>query len=335
MTTATQVPPPPSARPVASGQRPTGAAPVRLIRSELLKFFTTNAWWIFAILIFVSTSLVLVINLLIANERLIQADRMRSDGPPRFEPDPNAPPEQQIPPEQIEEMQRQWERDSNRSLVLTDTAADVFTSGQFLVLLFLVIIGALLVTNEFHHQTATATFLTTPHRTAVILAKLAAAIILGIGIWVVVTAIDIGVGATFYSLKWHEVVITDWSIVRSVLMNLLAFVVWVVLGVGFGVLIRNQLGATITGGALYLISYPVAFTFFGLIYTFIIKEDWVWNGIVALPGVASNIMVQPERVEIMPGVFAPTWWAAALVLVGYAVVAGVLGTLITRKRDIS
>jgi len=37
----------------------------------------------------------------------------------------------------------------------------------------------------------------------------------------------------------------------------------------------------------------------------------------------------------MPGVFAPTWWAAALVLVGYAVVAGVLGTLITRKRDIS
>ena len=37
------------------------------------------------------------------------------------------------------------------------------------------------MTNEFFHQTATTTFLTTPHRTAVILAKLVAAIVLGAG----------------------------------------------------------------------------------------------------------------------------------------------------------
>ena len=35
----------------------------------------------------------------------------------------------------------------------------------------MVILGALIVTNEFYHQTATTTFLTTPHRTAVILAQ--------------------------------------------------------------------------------------------------------------------------------------------------------------------
>ena len=31
----------------------------------------------------------------------------------------------------------------------------------------------------------------------------------------------------------------------------------------------------------------------------------------------------------------PPWWVGALVLIGYGVVAGVIGTLITRKRDIS
>ena len=52
---------------------------------------------------------------------------------------------------------------------------------------------------------------------------------------------------------------------RSVLMNLLAYVIWAVLGVGLGVLIRSQLGATLTGAAFYLLSFPVAAVVFGSI----------------------------------------------------------------------
>jgi ABC-2 type transport system permease protein len=332
MTTATQVRPAPPA-----GSRPSGAAPMRLIKAELLKVFTTNSWWIFGILVFVSTGLALTINLLIANESLNQAELMAKEGMPNFgEVPPGAPPDYQGPSqEDIAAMQADWLARSDVNRVLLNSAADVFTSGQFLVLLFMVIIGALVVTNEFHHQTATATFLTTPHRTAVILAKLAAATILGIGFWVVVTAIDIGAGATFFGLSGYDVLLTDWQVVRSILMNLLAFVLWVILGVGFGVLIRNQLGATITGGALYLVSFPIAFTFFGLVRTFLIKEDWVWQWMVAVPGVASNMMIRVEPMQFEPGVFGPPWWVAALVLTGYAVVASVVGTLITRKRDIS
>jgi hypothetical protein len=332
MSTATQVRPSPQ-----PGGRPAGVAPVRLVKAELLKIFTTNSWWIFGILAVVSTGLALTINLLVANESLNQAKRMAAEGMPNFgEVPPGAPPDfQGPPPEEVAAMQADWLARSDVNRVLLNMAADVFTSGQFLVLLFMVVIGALVVTNEFHHQTATATFLTTPHRTAVILAKLGAATILGIGFWVLVTAIDIGAGATFFGLSGYDILLTDWQVVRAILMNLLAFVIWVILGVGFGVLIRNQLGATITGGALYLVSFPIAFTFFGLVRTFLIKEDWVWQWMVAVPGVASNMMIRVEPMQFGPGVFGPPWWVAALVLVGYAVIASVVGTLITRKRDIS
>ena len=42
--------------------------------------------------------------------------------------------------------------------------AEIFTSGQFLGLMLVIIVGVLVVTNEYTHQTATATFLTTPRR---------------------------------------------------------------------------------------------------------------------------------------------------------------------------
>jgi hypothetical protein len=52
---------------------------------------------------------------------------------------------------------------------------------------------------------------------------------------------------------------------------------------------------------------------------------------VAWPGVASQVMISPE--PVLPD--SPDWWVGALVLAGYGVLFGVIGTLITRKRDIS
>jgi len=315
--------------PAVTGARPTGSRPGRLIKSELLKIFTTNAWWIFAILVFATTAVALLLNIVIANEELRFADQMAGQGPPTY------PPDQAPPPDQIERERADFARQTDIGRIVLNSTASVFTSGQFFGLLLMVIIGALVVTNEFHHQTATSTFLATPHRTAVIVAKLATAAIMALGFWAVVTAINIGVGSAYFGLSGYDVLLTDWTVVRAVLMNLLGYVVWAILGLGLGVLIRNQLGATITGGAMYLISFPVAITFFGLVRNFIIKHDWVYNGIVAVPGVASFLMISVEPITFSETATSPPWWVAALVLVGYAVLAGVVGTLITRKRDIS
>lgn len=56
----------------------------------------------------------------------------------------------------------------------------------------------------------------------------------------------------------------------------------------------------------------------------VVKWQVVW------PAVASQVMISGSSTEL-----TPDWWVGALVLVGYALVSGVFGVLITRRRDIS
>ena len=72
-----------------------------------------------------------------------------------------------------------------------NVAANLYTSGQFLGVLLVMLLGAIMVTNEFFHLTATTTFLVTPHRERVVLAKLAAAVLLGLVFWLVTTVLNL------------------------------------------------------------------------------------------------------------------------------------------------
>jgi hypothetical protein len=47
------------------------------------------------------------------------------------------------------------------------------------------------------------------------------------------------------------------------------------------------------------------------------------------------VMVSAEPIQFGPGDSGPAWWVGALVLVGYGVLAGAIGTMIMRRRDIS
>lgn len=313
--------------------RAGGPAPLRLVRAELLKIWTTNTWWIFGILSLAVTGIALLVNTVVAENQLNFAEQQANQPPPDFKG--GFAPGQGPSPDEIRRIEEDWARQADVGRVATIAAANIYTSGQLFGLLFMVVLGALVVSNEFFHQTATVTFLTTPRRTSVILGKLTAAMLLAAGFWAVTTAISVGIGASFFSLGGYDPGLTDWPIQRSVLMNLLAYVVWAVLGVGVGVLIRSQLGATLTAAALYLLSYPLAVGFFGLIRQYVIRADWVLDWMVVVPGIASRLMTAAEPELPGFGGDAPAWWIGALVLVGYAVVTGVIGTLITRRRDIS
>ena len=71
------------------------------------------------------------------------------------------------------------------------------------------------MTNEYFHQTATATFLTTPHRTRVIVAKLVAGVLLATGFWLVTTAINVESGRWTSPSHGYGFPFTDPSILRS------------------------------------------------------------------------------------------------------------------------
>jgi ABC-2 type transport system permease protein len=282
-----------------------------LIRGELLKIRTTNTWWLFGLGILGFTALALLINCVVANETL--------DSPP---PDVTG-----LDPEEAAQSQANFAAQSS----VIRQAANIYTSGQFFGGLFVLLLGMLLITNEFYHQTATATFLTTPHRSAVVMAKLITAMAFAAFFWVIITGIDVAVGAIFLNSQGYSPSLGEWEVQRAILFNLLVFMLWAILGVGFGALIRNQVGAVVTGAALYLIGTQIAQAVFFLIYEFVIKEDWVLTSMVVVPAVAAQILTSPN--ELYPE--APEYWVGGIVMLAYGAIAGLVGTLIMRTRDIS
>ena len=274
---------------------------MRLVRSEILKIRTTNVWWLFAL-----GALGMLVIAFFFNARSLY---FALNPPEGMSPQEAAQLAALASPE-----------------VITPYLA---TSGQYFGLMFVLLLGIITVTNEFHHQTATTTFLTTPHRTAVIAAKAAAAAIFGFIIFVVTTAITIPATAVYLSAQDVPTAFGDWPVTRSILLNGLAYGLWALIGVGIGVLIRSQIAATVTALVVYLVGTNALGLIIGLLADWL-KAEWINDVIWALPAQASGLMVSGDS---MPD--QPQYWVGALVLLGWAVVTGGIGTLIMRNRDIS
>lgn len=296
-----------------------------LIRSELMKIRTTNVWWLFGIGVIFFTGLALLIWIFQADQEISNA--LRSAAEPFTPP----PPDANVSPAELDTMRRQFEYSHDINRVLRASAANIYTSGQFFGVLFVMLLGAILFTNEFHHQTATATFLTSPRRSSVILSKFATAVIAAAVFWILTTAINVTAGSIFFNAKGYGSQLDEWPVTRAILMNGLAFGLWGILGVGLGVLIRNQIGAVLTGAIAYVVGTQVVTGVFQLIYLLWIQKEWVIKAAVLWPSVASQVMVSPEQ-TLIP---SAQWWVGALVLVGYGLLFGIIGTLFTRRRDIS
>jgi ABC-2 type transport system permease protein len=280
-----------------------GPVATHLIRSEYLKIRTTNTWWIFGLGTIGATALALLVNIL-------QAHYFLTGTPPTGAED-----------------QAAFTLQHN---VITQ-AANIYTSGQFFGGLFVMVLAILMITNEYHHQTATSTFLTTPHRTAVVLAKFVTAAIASVFFWLLTTVLDIITGAIYLKAEGYGSQLGEWSIQRAVLINLMVFVLWAVFGVGIGVLIRSQIGATVTATLLYVAGTQVAYIVTFLVHQFWIKKDWVLTLQVLVPARAAEIAVSPNKLFEQ----SPPEWVGAAVLIGYGLVLGLIGTSIMRKRDIS
>lgn len=281
----------------------------RLLRSEFRKIVTTNTWWLFLLAVLAFTALAFAFNAIQAHAYLHQ-------------PAPQLPPN--VPPDQARQIRAAYE--ARTSPVVQ--AASLYTSGQYFGLLFVLLLGILVVTNEFFHQTATATFLATPKRTLVIAGKLAVTVLSAVGLCVATMVVCVIAGAIFLGIEGVGPALTDPAVLRAIGLNLLAYGIWAIFGVGFGTLIRSQLVAVIIALALYLVASQIAAGLVQLIAV-LTHQEWVQNLAVAVPSVASQAMISGGDI---PG--SPPQWLGALVLIGYAVVAGGIGTLLTRSRDV-
>jgi ABC-2 type transport system permease protein len=275
---------------------------MNLIRAELLKIRTTNTWWVFLLITLPLWGLTLMFN---GFQTAFLLDPGSTEG---------------MSPEDAEQI-----------IAASDpanVAANLYTNGQFFGVAIVMLLGAIVVTNEYFHQTVTTTFLTTPHRTRVVLAKLFAASVFGLVLWAITTAANMPAGALIMGANEQASHMGDGTVWRAIALNGLAYLLWAIFGVGFGVLIRSQIGATLTLSIGYVIGTMGASLVFFLLAEYV--AEWFSKLQVLVPTTASALMISGTE---LPG--NPPRWVGAAVLIGYAVVTGVVGTLIMKRRDIS
>jgi ABC-2 type transport system permease protein len=297
--------------PALAGARRTGSTPGRLVMAEIMKIRTTHTWWLFIGGVLVFTSLALARN------------------GARYDFDLN-PQLVGLSPSDKDQALAQAAQ-AHTHTALDAIAGDMMTSGQFLGVLFAMIIGILVVTNEYAHQTATATFMANPRRTRVIMAKFVAAVCFGALFWLASTLLNVIVTPIYLHGEHVSVALTDWVVVRAVLLNLLAFVMWAIFGLGLGTLVRSQIGSVVTGMAAYLLGIPAVAAIVQLIYT-VYHHAWVQSAVVIAPAVASLVMTTPGRLDFDN---PPPQWAGIVVMLGYTVAFGAIGIILTRRRDVT
>lgn len=209
-------------------------------------------------------------------------------------------------------------------------AASLMTSGQFLLVVVAMLLGAYLVTSEFAQRTVTGTFLVTPRRSSVVLAKLGAAACFGAIFWLIATVLDAIVTPLFLSAYHLPASVLSWPVVRSVLLGLAAYVMWACLGLGLGAAIRHQVGTVIAGFAIYAGGFAVVEAIVGGLY-YVWPQSWLPGAAVLAPAEATNIMVTARQAFK----HAPPQWVGALVLVAYSTVLTAYGAAAIRRSDIS
>lgn len=263
-----------------------------LLRSEYLKVVTTKVWWVMLLGLLGAVAVALLIN----GAGVTHA--LDSDS-------------------------------AHRSASLNELAGRLYTSGQYFGVLFAAIIGTLLITNEFRHQTATATFLATPRRVNVIVAKFIVSVGWGLLYALICMVIAIPVGAAI--LSGHDVSsqLGEAGVVKVILLNLVVFGVWAVLGIGLGTLIQNQVGAVVTLIVAYFGTQGIGALLSGLGQAWNI--DWLAGTYFYLPYGATLVMTSTDKITT----HAPAWWGGMLLVLAYGAIAAAFGSWLTTKRDIS
>ena len=180
-----------------------------------------------------------------------------------------------------------------------------------------VVLGIIGTTQEYRHRTATPTFLATPHRGRVVIAKLVAYALAAIPMALVVLAVDVLVVTVYAGARGAAPSLTGDNL-RVLAGAGVALVVYTVIGVGVGALVRNQVGAIV--GVL--------------VYLFVVE-----NLIQAIPATSGAYKWLPGgALQAMTATFdGPALlsaWQGGLVLLGYGLVAALLGTLLAVRRDV-
>ncbi len=267
------------------------------IKSEVRKIFTTRLWWgLLVALVLVSGGLSALFASLVGTK---VAGNDASDNP---------------------------------FLHMTLGTAQLIYSAGFvynLTPLLPLALGVILITQEFRHQTISSTFLATPRRPQVLVSKSVAIVVIGIVYGVVHVVASAGFGALVLGIKGESTYFGHGDVWRTFAISVLLFVLWALLGFGFGMLVRNQVAAVFISLGVAFIAHIALSIVFGAL-------NWDTPPKFLPDNLSVGMLVTSDPTG---GAGGPSpyfdWQVNAVILLGYAVVLSVIGSMLLSRRDIS
>jgi ABC-2 type transport system permease protein len=183
------------------------------------------------------------------------------------------------------------------------------------------ILGIVAVTGEFTHQTATPTFLATPHRGRVVIAKLATYAVAGLGYAACCTVVVLAVSLPWLAAKHIDVVLSGTDLARTLGGVALEVALYAVVGVAVGCLVRNQIAA--------IVGFVVYIFVLGPILSGVEATSDVAQYLPYQAGNALGRLTSSEDAAMLgqaPG---------GLVLLAWALALAALGARVALRRDVS
>lgn len=189
---------------------------------------------------------------------------------------------------------------------------EVSGAATFFALLF----GLVGVAGEYRHGTITPTFLATPVRHRVLTAKLIAYAGAGLVLGVFTVLLTFAIALPWLAAKSVDYDLADRDVVLFLVGVLATAALWGALGVAFGSVVPNQVGAVVTTLVWMLIVENIVA---GLL-----------PGVAPFtPGKAAQALMRVDAGEVL------TMWAAAAVTLGYITALAAVGAVLVMRRDVT
>jgi hypothetical protein len=272
------------------------------IRAEFVKLVTTKMWWVLGLVLlgYVAFTAVILAFAFSSGMDASSGEMPPGQGTPQI-------PADALPP-------------------------IIYSIAHSIGYVFPLLLGTLAVTGEFRHQTLTPTFLATPKRGQVLAAKLVVMAVFGALYGVVAVIAAVGPGAAILSIDDGVTGLDDGDLWAMFARIVLAMALWAIIGVGVGALIPNQVAAIVVVLAFTQFIEPILRTVAAFV-------DWAANIGDYLPGAAGDTLAGASIFTAlgMSAGEAPAleWWHGGLLLLAYALVATVVGYLVSWRRDVT
>lgn len=187
--------------------------------------------------------------------------------------------------------------------------------------IFVMALGIIGMAGEFRLGTITDTFLTTPRRGRIVVAKLVAYTATGLAFGLISTTAALAVAVPWLNMKGAPLSLLDSNVWLSALGAVLWASLFGAVGVSIGALVRNQMTALLGVFAWLLIAEQLISS--------VLRGVDLTSAAKWLPGAAAKALGRAPEADLL------SMWAGGMLLGAYAVVFALLAARFTMRRDVT